>query len=116
MTIEKDKKREIINEYKQRKTTGGIYKITNTANGKYLLKAEVDLQSFQNRFNFSMRMNTCLHPKMQKDHKEFGSEVFLLEILEETEQKEDESSMGFRDRLKRRLEFWTEKHDREKAY
>jgi hypothetical protein len=50
MTIDKERKKEIINEYKQRKTTGGVYKITNTVNGKYILKAEVDLQSFQNRF------------------------------------------------------------------
>lgn len=116
MGIDKDRKREIISEYKQRKTTGGVYKITNTANGRYLLKAEVDLQAFQNRFNFSMRMNSCLHPKMQRDFNEYGAEAFALEFLEETEKKEDESAMGFRDRLKRMEEAWAEKFDREKAY
>jgi hypothetical protein len=114
--MEKEKKREIINEYKQRKTTGGVYKVTNTANGRYMIKAEVDLQSFQNRFNFNQRMKGCLHPKMQKDHKEYGSEVFELEILEEVEKKEEESTMGFRDRLKRLEESWAERFDREKAY
>ncbi len=116
MTIEKEKKREIINEYKQRKTTGGVYKVTNTANGRYLIKAEVDLQSFRNRFNFNQRMKGCLHPKMQKDHREFGAEVFELEILEEVEKKEDESIMGFRDRLKRLEESWAGRFDAEKAY
>jgi len=116
MSMDKDRKREIVNEYKQRKTKGGVYKVTNTANGRYMLKAEVDLQSFQNRFNFAQRMNTCLHPKMQKDHKEYGSGVFALEFLEEVEKKEDESDMGFRDRLKRMEEAWAEKFDREKAY
>ena len=116
MAIDKEKKREIVNEYKQRKTTGGVYKVTNTANGRYLLKAEVDLQSFQNRFDFNQKMKGCIHPKMQKDHKEFGSEVFVLEFLEEVEKKEDESNMGFRDRLKRLEEAWAEKFDQEKAY
>ena len=116
MTIDKERKKEIINEYKQRKTTGGVYKITNTVNGKYILKAEVDLQSFQNRFNFSMRINSCLHPKMQKDFNEFGAEAFVLEFLEEVEKKENESMMGFRDRLKKLEEAWMEKYDREKAY
>lgn len=116
MTMNKDRKREIINEYKQKKTKGGVYKITNTANGKYMLKAEMDLQSFQNRFNFSMRMNTCLHPKMQKDFNEYGAEAFILEFLEEVEKKEEESVMGFRDRLKRLEETWADKFDQEKAY
>lgn len=116
MGMDKDRKREIISEYKQRKTTGGVYKVTNTANGRYLIKAEVDLQSFQNRFDFAQRMNTYLHPKMQKDHKEYGSQVYVLEFLEETEKKELESDMGFRDRLKRMEEAWAEKFDKEKAY
>ncbi|MEL7654403.1 MAG: GIY-YIG nuclease family protein [Bacillota bacterium] len=116
MGMDKERKREIISEYKQRKTTGGIYKVTNTANGRYMLKAEVDLQSFQNRFNFAQRMNGCLHPKMQKDHKEYGSQVFTLEFLEEVEKKEEESNMGFKDRLKRLEEAWAEKFDKEKAY
>jgi hypothetical protein len=114
--MDKDRKREIVSEYKQRKTTGGVYKVTNTANGKYMLKAEVDLQSFRNRFNFNQRMKSCLHPKMQKDFNEFGSDSFILEFLEEVEKKEDESAMGFRDRLKRLEEIWAEKFDREKAY
>jgi len=116
MGIDKERKREIISDYKQRKTKGGVYKITNTANGRYLLKAEVDLQSFQNRFNFSMKMNGCIHPKMQKDFNEFGKDVFVLDFLEEVEKKEDESNMGFKDRLKRLEEQWAEKFDPKKAY
>ena len=116
MSIDKERKKEILSEYKQRKTTGGVFKITNTANGRYMLKAEVDLQSFQNRFNFSMRMKSCLHPKLQKDFNEFGPDVFVLEFLEEVEKKEDESRMGFRDRLKKLEEAWAEKFDPEKAY
>ncbi len=116
LEMEKDRKREIISEYKQRKTKGGICMITNKANGRYMLKAEVDMDSFRNRFNFSMRMGSCLHPKMQRDFDQYGAEVFGLEFLEETEKKEEESQMGFRDRLKRMEESWAERFDREKAY
>ena len=41
MSIDKEKKKEIISQYKQRKVTGGVYKITNKINGKYMIKAEV---------------------------------------------------------------------------
>ncbi|MBR0599103.1 GIY-YIG nuclease family protein [Sinanaerobacter chloroacetimidivorans] len=116
MGIERERKKEIISEYKQKKTTGGVYKITNMANGRYLLKAEVDLQSFQNRYNFNQRVKGCLHPKMQGDYNQYGSEVFSLEFLEEVEKKEDESNMGFKDRLKRLEEAWAAKFDPDKAY
>lgn len=116
MGMNKERRKEIIEEYKQRKTKGGVYKVTNTVNGRYLLKAEIDLQSFQNRFDFAKKMGTSLHPKMQKDTSQYGMEVFVLEFLEETVQKEDESNMGFRDRLKRMEESWAEKFDQEKAY
>ena len=116
MAIDKERKKEIVSQYKLKKTTGGVYKIMNTANGKYMIKAEIDLQSFQNRFNFSQRIKGCQHPKMQNDFKEFGSEVFILEFLEEVEKKEEESSMGFKDRLKRLEEYWAEKFDKDKAY
>jgi hypothetical protein len=53
---------------------------------------------------------------MQKDFNEFGAEAFVLEFLEEVEKKENESMMGFRDRLKKLEEAWMEKYDREKAY
>ncbi len=108
MAIDKDRKREIVSEYKQRKTTGGVYKITNTANGRYILKAEVDLQSFQNRYNFSVRMNSCIHPKMQKDFNEYVAGVFMLEFLEEAEKKEDESTMAS-GTGKKAGEAWAEK-------
>ena len=36
--------------------------------------------------------------------------------FQEVEKKEDESNMGFRDRLKRMEEAWAEKFDPEKAY
>jgi hypothetical protein len=61
-----------------------------------------------------MRMGTCLHPKMQRDFSQYGAEAFELEFLEEVEKKEEESQMGFRDRLKRLEETWADKFDKRK--
>lgn len=110
------KKKEIVSEYKQRKVTGGVYKITNSGSGRYMIKGEVDLQSFQNRFDFMQKTKVCINPKMQKDFNEFGPESFSLEFLEGVEQKEEESRMGFKDRLKRLEEVWKDKFDPEKSY
>ena len=114
--VDKERKREIITEYKQRKETGGVFRLVNEKTGRYWLKAERDLESFKNRIEFSKRVNTCPMGKMQKEWNEFGAGSFLLEILEEIEKKETESRTGFRDRLKKLEESWAEKFDKEKAY
>ena len=116
MNIDKEKKREIISEYKQRKTTGGVLKVTNTGSGKYWVKAEIDLESFENRFIFMKKTGTALQPKMQRDFNEYGAESFTLEILERVEKKEAESPGGFKDRLKRLEAAWLAKFDPEKSY
>lgn len=116
MNIDKEKKREIISEYKQRKTTGGVLKITNTGSGKYWVKAEIDLEAFENRFNFAKKTGTALQPKMQRDFNQYGADSFTLEFLEKIEKKEEESPSGFRDRLKRLEAEWLEKFDLEKSY
>ncbi len=42
-----NRRKEIINEYKERKSCGGVYTITNTLNGKYLIGYAANLKSVQ---------------------------------------------------------------------
>lgn len=114
----KDKKtrKEFILEYKEKTTSGGVYKITNTANGKYLIMADIDLKSYQNRFNFSIKTGGCLHPKLEKDFKKYGADVFKLEILEEIDMKEDENISMFKEKLKKLKEKYEEKHNKLMLY
>jgi hypothetical protein len=111
-----EKRKEIMYEYKERKTTGGIYKITNSANGKSLIKGEIDLRGMQNRFNFSVSTGSCVNPKMQKDWKEFAGKSFTFEILEEIEMKVDMSVVEFKAELKKLEEKYVSQIDKEKLY
>lgn len=110
MTLDKEKKREIINEYKQKTITGGVYKITNRQSGKCLIKGEIDLLSFKNRFDFSMKVGSCLLPKLQSDYERLGSDAFDFEILQEIKKKEEETSAQFREKLKKLEEEWNERY------
>ena len=47
-----DRRKSITNEYKQRKTIGGIYKVMNTCNGMYYMDFATNIQAKQNAFNF----------------------------------------------------------------
>lgn len=95
-----NRRKEITNAYKNRKLRGGVYIITNTVNGKYLIDHVANLQSVQNRFQFAVTTGSTLHPKLQKDWKELGAQAFTLEVLEELEQKPEQSQTAFMDDLK----------------
>lgn len=43
-------RRDASRAYKERKLVGGVYTITNTANGKYILGHAANLEGIRNRF------------------------------------------------------------------
>ena len=95
-----NRRKEIINAYKDRKLLGGVYTITNTLNGKYLLGHAANLKSVQNHFQFARTTGSTLHPRLRKDWEELGAKAFTLEVLEELEQKPGQSQAEFMDDLK----------------
>lgn len=112
----KKSRKEAILEYKERNVSGGVYKITNVVNGKYLLVNDIDLKSAENRFNFFKKTGSGTHMKVEKDVKEFGADKFTFEILEEIDMKEGQSVKDFKEDLKTLEEIWKEKFDSKKSY
>ena len=111
-----EKKKEAIYEYRERKTTGGVYKITNTANSRSLIRCEIDLKSMKNRFNFSVSTGSCVNIKIQKDWKTFGAKAFEFEILEEIEMENDMSIIDFKKQLKDLEEKYISEANKENLY
>ena len=111
-----DRKRTLKNEYKQRNATGGIYRVTNRQNGKYLLDSTTNIQAKQNSFNFMVLSGSCFHHKIQEDWEAFGSQAFIFEILEVMEKKKEQSQNEFIDDLKMLQQMWSEKLDSSKKY
>jgi len=109
-----DRRKILVNEYKQRKPAGGIYRITNSLNGRYLLGYTSNLKAIQNRFDFSVASGSCVHPRLQKDWEKFGASVFAFEILESIEIKEGQSQNQFLDDLKTLEKMWLSKFDASK--
>jgi cytochrome c556 len=95
-----NRRKEINNEYKARRLYGGVYTITNTVNGKYLIGYAANLKSIQNRFQFAVATGSTVHPKLQRDWEEYGAQVFIFEVLEELEQKTNQSQAEFMNDLK----------------
>ena len=114
--MDKERKKQIISEYKQQKTTGGVYRIYNKQTNKSLIKADINLQAVQNRFRFSQKLNNCYTIILQQDWLKYGTDAFAFEILMEIEMKSEENLKVFRDRLKRLEEEWKEKYSSEGLY
>ena len=93
-------RKEINDEYKARKLYGGVYTITNTVNGKYLIGYAANLTSIQNRFQFAIATGSTVHPKLQTDWEKYGAQAFTFRVLEELEQKPDQSQAEFMEDLK----------------
>ena len=101
-----NRRREITKAYKERKLRGGVYTITNTRNGKYLIGHAANVASVQNRFQFAITTGSGVDPRLRKDWDEFGPAAFTLEVREELEQQPDQSQAEFLDDLKTLEQLW----------
>ncbi|HLX41408.1 MAG TPA: GIY-YIG nuclease family protein [Ktedonobacteraceae bacterium] len=111
-----NRRKEITNEYKERKLRGGVYIITNSLNGKYLIGYAANLKSVQNHFQFALTTGSTLHPRLRKDWEEMGATAFTLGVLEELEQKPEQSQVEFMDDLKTLEQLLRANFDASKEY
>lgn len=111
-----DRRKTLTNEYKQGKVVGGIYRVTNTRNGMYLLDYATNIQSKQNSYNFMVSSGSCLDYRLNKDWAAFGGESFIFEILEAFEKKIEQTQDEFIDDLKTLERLWSEKLDLSTRY
>ena len=113
---DKQSRKEITEQYKQRQVIGGVFLFRNTNNGKILIDASVDLQGSKNRFAFAQSTGSCVNFKLQKDWLAMGAKAFTLEILEELEKGEDQTDLEFKSDIKTLKEMWQEKLSHESFY
>jgi hypothetical protein len=111
-----DRRKTLISEYKQRKIIGGIYRVTNTKNGRYLLDYTPNLQARQNAFDFMASSGSLFDYRLQKDWETFGEKAFTFEVLETIEQKKEQTRDGFIADLKTLAQLWSEKLDPSTRY
>ncbi len=107
--MEKQSKKVLIEKYKNRVMTGGIYCIKCTANNMIWLRATTDMKSSKNRFLFSVTINSCPEICMGEAWKMYGATAFTFEILEEIKKKEAQTEREFSEDIDVLLDMWTEK-------
>jgi 2-phospho-L-lactate transferase/gluconeogenesis factor (CofD/UPF0052 family) len=111
-----DRRKTLINQYKQRKIIGGIFRVTNTRNGRYLLDYATNLQAKQNAFDFMVSTNSCFDYRLKDDWNTLGGKAFTFETLETLEKKKEQTQEQFIDDLKTLTNLWSEKLDSATRY
>lgn len=103
--MDKSKRKELLEEYKQIKTYMGVIRITNKVNGKIYVDSYPNLKNKWMTIQGQLNMGRFANLELQKDWKELGSEAFAFEVLE---QKEANEITDMRWELKKIIKPWLE--------
>jgi hypothetical protein len=109
-------RRDLSKAYKERTQHGGVYTITNSVNGKYLLGVTPDLASMRNRFQFAVSTGSAVDMRLRADWQQFGGKAFSLDVLEELDQKPDQTEARFLDDLRALEQLLRAQLDPDKSY
>lgn len=104
--MDKKKRKELLEEYKQLKTYMGVIKITNNVNGKIYIAAYPNLKNQWLTIQTWLTLGRHENTELIKDWRELGSEAFSYEVLEE---KEADEVTDMRWELKQMEKPWLEK-------
>ncbi len=111
-----ERRKQLLEQYKERKIMGGIYRILNTTNGRFYLDKTKDMQGANNLFQNSYATGMCTHPRLARAWKEYGKEAFIFEVLEYWEKDAEQTEGEFEKDLAELYEIWDAKLPRENRY
>jgi hypothetical protein len=111
-----DRRRALSRAYRERERRGGVYRIVNTANARYLLDHTLDVASVRNRFEFAVTTGSAVHPRLRQDWHAHGPSAFTLEVLDELTQAPDQSQADFVADLEALEQLWRAQFDATQAY
>jgi hypothetical protein len=104
--MDKQKRKELLEEYKKIKTYMGVIQITNKASGKIYVASYPNLKNKWLTIQAQLDMGRFVNAQLQQDWKELGPEAFTYEVLEE---KDAGEVTDRRWELKQMTKPWLEK-------
>lgn len=118
MENQKQTKKDLIRQYKEKPMQGGVCGIVNAGDGgKTLLEATSDIAGSRNRFNFFVQNGGSLPSfKLAKAPQPIKREDLTFTVFEELPQGETQSAEEYKKDLKVLLELWQEKIGAENLY
>jgi hypothetical protein len=104
--MDKNKRKELQEEYKQIKTYMGVFQIANKINGKIYVDSYPNLKNKWLTLQMQLNMGRFANSQLQKDWQELGVEAFNYKVLEE---KDAGEVLDRKWELKQMKKKWLEK-------
>lgn len=101
-----NRRKQLQQEYMEIKTEAGVFRITNTVNGKVFIGVTKNFKTL-NGVTFSLNMGSYMNKELQKEWKEFGESAFTIDIVEHLK-KQDSEYFDVDDALKKLEQKWIE--------
>ncbi len=116
--VDRSRRKELTNEYKQTRREAGVYRIVNGQTGKSLIGSSTNLDSVRNKLEFARTTSSSgtLGYQLKPDVERFGIDTFSLEILEVLDVKPEMTDAQVRADLATLEQLWREKYDPEDLY
>jgi hypothetical protein len=102
-----DRRKELIQQYKEMKIEAGVYQIKNLKNQKILVKVTPDLRTITGTKSVLLG-NGYRNKQLQEEWNQYGQDAFSFEILEVLEEK-DEGYFDKKEELKKLEKKWLQK-------
>ena len=111
--MDKDKKKQLRNDYLAKKPTMGVFMYRCNPTGKVYLGYDQNLEGTFNGLDFQLNIGSYLpNSRLQNDWKKYGENNFTIETLEILSyDKEHPEKTNYKDDLQILRELWSEKFE-----
>lgn len=103
-----NRRKALIRAYKENPPPAGIFRITNTANGKILVGKGLNVQGKLNGQQAQLEFQGHRNAALQADWNEYGPEAFTFEVLDSLDEPQGEAA-NRADELAALEQLWLEK-------
>jgi hypothetical protein len=110
---EPSRRKELRDQYEQRRPEAGVYRFVNRRNNRVLLGSSLDLARVRNKLEFARSTNSpsALDYRLKQDIQQFGIDSFDLEVLEVLQIKPQMTPAQIREELVALEALWRETLD-----
>jgi len=99
---------ELKRTYRENPPPAGVYRITNTSNGKILVGKGINVRGILNSQQAQLQFGSHRNRDLQQDYNQFGADRFIFEVIDRLETT-DRTQERLREDLAALEELWLEK-------
>ncbi|MDR3048534.1 MAG: GIY-YIG nuclease family protein [Elusimicrobiota bacterium] len=114
--MQKQDRKKLTTDYKNREMLGGVCAIKNNINGKVWIEGVKDIVGRRNRFEFVKNTGSAVPLNIRKDWELYGAEAFSFEVLEELKKGETQTDAEFAVDIETLKDIFIEKFKPEQLY